>query len=40
MTRDESKYVERRLELVDLQDMSVLIGRTCGKVSSMMKPFL
>ena len=40
MTRDESKQVERRLELGDLQDMSVLIERTCGKDNCMIKLFL
>jgi hypothetical protein len=32
--------VERRLELGDLQDMSVLIERSCGKDNCMMKMFL
>ena len=40
MIRDESKQVERGLELGDLQDMSVLIERSCGKDNCMMKLFV
>jgi hypothetical protein len=37
MPRDESKQVERRFKLGDLQDMSVLIERTCGKDICLIK---